>query len=326
MNYQSSLFQEVSAETIREIFNSALLEEEIWETKLLAGGLFNTTYLVEYGPTHQKAVLRLGPVNRHLLMGFEENLIGAEIYVYSICRKIGVPCSNVLAYDTSKRVIDRDFMIVEYIPSVAMVNAELTEAQQNHLDFEIGKQLAKLHQVTGDSFGFVSRIRAGKCFEKWSDAITFEIEDISERLERSGGIRCAEVKALREIFYQSRNLLDEITEPHLLHTDLWAGNVLLNNDTMEISAIIDSDRAMFGDIDLEFSLPWMNNSAIKEGYGLNMQEFLRPSRVKRRQLYQMFFCLLEAYVWHSEYNNLGLYSERKNELMTLVANFSLHNH
>ena len=34
----------------------------------------NTTYLVEYGPSHQKAVLRLGPVNRHLIMGFEENL------------------------------------------------------------------------------------------------------------------------------------------------------------------------------------------------------------------------------------------------------------
>lgn len=326
MNYQSSLFQEVSTETIQDVFRSALLENIIWKTKLLDGGLFNTTYLVEYGPIHKKAVLRLGPINRHLLMGFEENLIEAEIYVYSICRKIGVPCSNVLAHDTSKRVIDRDFIIVEYIPSAAMVNVELTEAQKNHLDFQIGKQLAKLHQVTGDSFGFVSRILEGKYFKNWSDAIIFETEDIAERLVRSGGISGAERNALREVFYQSRGLLDEIKEPHLLHTDLWTGNVLLNQDTMEIAAIIDSDRAVFGDVDFEFACPWMNNTAIKEGYDMNMQEFLRPNRVKRRQLYQMFFCLLEAYVWRSEYNNLGLYAERKKELIRLLADFQLNGH
>ena len=295
MNTQSSLFKEVSIESIRDIFDCALLENVIWEARLLDGGLFNTTYMVEYGSAHKKAVLRLGPINRHLLMGFEENLMEAEIYVYSVCRKIDVPCSNVLAYDTSKQMIDRDFMIVEYIPSVAMVNTELTEEQQNHLDFQIGKQLAKLHQVTGDSFGFVSRIRAGKYFKKWSDAIIFEIEDISERLEKSGGIRGKKVNALREVFYQSRNLLDEIKEPHLLHTDLWAGNVLLNKDTMEIAAIIDGDRAVFGDVDFEFACSWMNNPAIKDGYGIHLQEFLHPNRVKRRQLYQMFFCLLEAY-------------------------------
>jgi fructosamine-3-kinase len=324
MNYQSSLFQEVSAETIRDIFNSALLEKEIWETRLLDGGLFNTTYMVEYGPAHKKAVLRLGPINRHLLMGFEENLIAAEIYVYSICRKIGVPCSNVLACDTSRQVLDRDFMIVEYIPSVAMVNAELTEEQRNHLNFQIGKQLAKLHRVTGESFGFVSRIRAGKCFERWSDAIIFEMEDISERLERSGGIGAADVKAVREEFYQSRDLLDEIKEPHLLHTDLWAGNVLLDKDTMEIAAIIDSDRAVFGDIDFEFACSWMNNAAIKAGYEIDAQEFLRPNRVKRRQLYQMFFCLLEAYVWRDEYNNLEQYAVKKDKLMALAADFKLN--
>ena len=74
MNTKSNLFREVSAEAIRDIFVHALQEDIIWEAALLDGGLFNTPYLVEYGPSHQKAVLRLGPVNRHLIMGFEENL------------------------------------------------------------------------------------------------------------------------------------------------------------------------------------------------------------------------------------------------------------
>lgn len=44
--------------------------------------MFNTTYVVEYGLVHKKAVLRLNTVNPDLLMGFEENLMKAEVHVY----------------------------------------------------------------------------------------------------------------------------------------------------------------------------------------------------------------------------------------------------
>lgn len=42
--------------------------------------------------------MRVSPVNRHLLVGYEENLMNAETYVYSICQQIGIPCSKVLYY------------------------------------------------------------------------------------------------------------------------------------------------------------------------------------------------------------------------------------
>ena len=236
MNRQSSLFQEIPIEIIRDIFVNALQEEIIWEAILLDGGLFNTTYIVEYGSFHKKAVLRLGPVNRHLLMGFEENLMNAEVYTYSVCQTIGVPCSKVLACDTSKQVIDRDFMIVEYIPSIVMSKADLTEEKRNMLYRQMGIYLTKFHQVTGDSFGFLSRICSGKKFDKWSGALIFEVEDMTERLEKFSGLSAEEAQTIRHQFEKSRELLDEIRTPHLLHTDLWEGNVLLNRDTLEIAA------------------------------------------------------------------------------------------
>lgn len=161
--------------------------DDYFPAVLLDGGLFNTTYLVEYGSFHKKAVLRLGPVNRHLLMGFEENLMNAEVYTYSVCKTIGVPCSKVLICDTSKQLIDRGFMIVEYIPSIVMSKAEMTEERRNMLYRQMGICLTKFHQVTGDSFGFLSRICNGKKFDKWSDALIFEVEDMTERLEKLGG-------------------------------------------------------------------------------------------------------------------------------------------
>lgn len=206
MNKQSNLFREISAGTIRDIFINALQEDIIWETALLDGGLFNTTYLVEYGLSHQKAVLHLGPVNRHLIMGFEENLMAAENYAYSLCHAAGIPCSHVLACDTSKQVVDRDFMIVEYIPSIVMSRAELTEEKREHLYRQMGIYLAGFHQVTGRHFGFLSRVCKGKLFEKWSDALIFEAEDITERLEQSGGLDREDAKRLRDCFYNSSPL------------------------------------------------------------------------------------------------------------------------
>ncbi len=246
-------------------------------------------------------------------MGSEENLMNAEVYTYSICQTIGIPCSKALACDTSEKIIDRDFMIVQYIPSVVMSKAELTEERRNMIYRQMEIYLAKFHQVTGDSFGFLSRICNGKKFDKWSDALIFEVADMTERLEKLGGFNTEETQTLRHQFYKSRELLDEIRTPHLLHTDLWEENVLLDRDTLEIAAIIDSDRAMYGDKDFEFSSPWMDNSILKEGYDSIIQESTNPNDVKRRKLYQMFFCLLETYVRYGEYNNPELYETHKKQ-------------
>lgn len=321
MNIQSNLFREVTIDTIKKIFQSLLQEEVVWEAQLLDGGMFNTTYLVVYGLKHKKAVLRFGPVNRHLIMGFEENLMKAEAYVYSVCQEIGIPCSHVLAYDTSKCIVDRDFMIVEYIPSIVMSNAELSEKQREYLYFQMGKYLWKLHQVTGENFGFVSHIQDGKYFEKWSEALIFEVEDITKRLENLGGLKQQQLNDLREIFYQNREVLDEIRVPYLLHTDLWEGNVLLDKKSLEIIAIIDSDRAVFGDPDFEFSSPWMRNPFLLKGYGLEIQNHISENRKKRRQLYQVFFLLLEAYVGFAEYNNPEQYRINKKQLLDILTIF-----
>lgn len=318
MNRQSNLFQEVSPKTIENIFSHALQERKIWNAKLLDGGLFNTTYLVEYGVDHKKAVLRLGPINRHLIAGFEQNLMNAEVYTYSICEEIGLPCSCVLACDTTKTVIDRDFMIVEYIPSIAMVNAELSQDQRQTLYTQLGKYLWRLHQIKGESFGFVSRICAGITFERWSEALLYEVRDIAQRLVKAKGMCAAEEAALFRCFFQNRDLLDDIKEPHLLHTDLWAGNILLDEQTFEIKAIIDSDRAMYGDVDFEFAAPWMEEPAIKLGYGSSLQGEINSDRAMRIHLYRIFFCLIDAYVGYCEYNDPNLYKTRKDQLMELL--------
>ena len=325
MNNQSSLFQEVPIEVISSVFQNTMHENAIWEANLMDGGMFNTTYLIEYGEEHKKAILRLGPVNRHLLMGFEDNLMNAEVYTYSVCHRIGIPCSHVLVCDTSKQLIDRDFMIAAYIPSLAMSRLAVPKEKKNELYAQLGKYLAKLHQVTGDRFGYVSRVCRGMGFEKWSDALCCEVDDITGRLIRNKGLTQDEADTIRSLYHSNRKLLDEITVPHLLHTDLWEGNVLLDADSFEILAIIDSDRSMYGDPLFEFSSPWMGNPLMLDAYHSESGSRALPGDEKRRCLYRMYYHLVDTYVGSGEYNNKEHYESNKSALLQLSNSF-MKNH
>lgn len=318
MNFQSSLFKEISSEEMSRIFSDHLGEKEIHSMKLLEGGMFNTTYHVTYGTGKKQAVLRLGPVNRHLLMGFEEHLMEAEAYVCGICRGLCIPCSEILAYDVSKRIIDRDLMIVKYIPSVVMLKAGLGQSEKEGLYKTMGGYLSKLHQTKGKCFGFVSRIRAGLCFDAWSEALYYEVNDILHRLEMREAFTKSEAAAVRQLYRNNQGLLDEIRVPYLLHTDLWEGNVLLDEKTHEIAAIIDGDRAVFGDIDFEFSSPWTQNRMLLEGYGMKKEAFMEHDRQKRRQLYLLFYALIETYVGYAEYHNQEQYQGNKRMIMEMM--------
>ncbi|MBS6194064.1 MAG: aminoglycoside phosphotransferase family protein [Clostridiales bacterium] len=323
MNYKSSLFKEISSEEIQKIFLHSLGEARIEEAHLLKGGLFNTTYLVSYGEEKKKAVLRLGPVNRHLLMEFEENLMQAEEYVCSVCRKQEIPCSTILACDTSRKIIDRDFMIVEYIPSVVMSEAKkqegkLSEEAEDYICRRTGEYLKKLHQVTGESFGYVSFVLKGQAFDSWGEALCYEADDILRRLEKTGGFTKDEAAAVRKVFYERKELLDEIKTPHLLHGDIWTTNILLNEDCTEIAALIDGDRASFGDIDFEFGGTWIQNPALKEAYGYEQTGPMTEKREERLWLYRLYYRILEAYVWMIEYNEMEFFRENKREALVAV--------
>ena len=320
MNRGSFLFREEPHDVIARIFSRSLGVEGGVSARLLDGGMFNTTYLVGCGSPERLFVLRLGPVERQRLLGFEGNLMRAEEYVCSVCRSLDLPCSRVLAVDCSRALVDRDYMIVDYIPSVPMCEAGLGRGEKERLYHELGRWLRRLHSVRGEGFGFVSRQLEGLSFPRWSEALNCEIADFTARLESAGGLTAAEGARVRGIYAQNAALFDEISEPQLLHTDIWEGNVLLDGGTHAILAVIDGDRAIFGDPDFEFASSWGQVPPLREGYGF---EPVRDAhRERRMRLYLAFYLALEAHVGLSEYNNHGLFRDRKRQLFEVLGTFA----
>lgn len=324
MNKQSHLYSEIPLEQIQLLYEQTRKIRNPVTATLLSGGMFNTTYHVSCKEENLDTVLRLGPINRHLLMRFEENLMEAEEYVYRLCKEQGIVCSEVLVCDTSRKWIDRDFMIVTYIPSVALCNAGLTEEEKVPIYQEVGRLAKKMHRITNQTFGRVSEILAGLSFSSWYEYLLSELRDIGGRIVRDGGMKPEALEKAVSVLEKYQKWLDEIKVPQLVHTDLWEGNILLDKrENRKVAAIIDSDRAIFGDPDYDLSCPWMTNEVFLEGYevaenAFHGEEFHAVKRRTRRELYQMIYHFLDAYVSLSEYNSQEGYQSHIKEAFAIM--------
>ena len=95
-----------------------------------------------------------------------------------------------------------------------------------------------------------------------------------------------------------------LKEPRLVHADLWPGNILISADTPKprFAAIIDADRAIWGDPDFEFSsIRWTySEDSFWEGYGRKLPQ--SPAARIRRGIYTLLNRLWNTYGYLCEYN------------------------
>lgn len=315
----SALYLELTECEISRVVASAL-HTDVLSYQLLGGGLFNTTYLLDTEDCG-KVVLRAGPVNRHLLMPFEHKLMEAEAQVYALLGARGIPASRILAMSTSKTVIDRDFMIVRYIPGTAMSQIELTPDDRSRISRDVGKATAKMHLISAPRFGRVADVKNGGGYRKWSDCLMGELADWEKVGIPAGIFSPDELNEIHRLFRNATPFLDEIQEPRLVHTDLWKGNILVRTDTQkpEFGAIIDADRAIWGDPLYEFSsIRWTyGETCFWEGYGTEPSQ-KEGDRI-RCALYTLFDRLLNAYVYLKEYNQPGLSAAEREDALANMA-------
>ncbi len=88
--------------------------------------------------------------------------------------------------------------------------------------------------------------------------------------------------------------LDEVTKPRLIHWDLWNGNLFVKYG--EIVSIIDWERAMWGDVLLEYYFRHFENStSFHNGYGTTFNSTNEKLRKKLYDLYLDLILTIECY-------------------------------
>ena len=322
MSSRSKIFEELSVEKINKIVEQQFGKNAGIDISPLKGGLFNTTYKLTLHSPDLELILRVGPVNEQYLLPFEQNLMNAESRVYDLLAQKHIPCPTVLLCDTSKSIINRDYMITEFIRSVPLSDKTIPEDAKAVLYEQIGEQTALIHSIIGSKFGRVSDIQRNGGFDSWGGFLLAQAIEIGEKCCEYNVFDRDTVNRIIRLYENNSWLYNNITTPRLVHADLWAGNVLVRLDNMknkyELAAIIDADRALFGDIDFEFASPWIINESFIKGYGGNDKNNDADQQIKV-DTYKLIFNFIDSFVWKVQYDNRVEYENNKLRTIELLT-------
>ena len=264
----------------------------------IKNGKFNQTFLIFikrselYNITDNRVVLRIAPKTNSGFLFYEKNMMAQEPKIHKIVReKTDIPIPKIFCYDDSRSTINRDYMIMEYLPGKSMANLNLNEKLQKKIMRETGSYLANLHNShKKDVYGYLGSHNCMKPADNWQNAFQtmwFKlIEDIYKAGIYTNSEKSLALNALK------RNLeYFELDKPaSLLHMDIWQQNILIEPETQEITGILDWDRALWGDPGIEFAVLdycGFNNKYFWQGYGR------KPEMTNEFKIKQTFYKLYE---------------------------------
>lgn len=244
----------------------------------LTGGMFNTAYRLT-AADGRETVLKVAPPPDVPLLTYERQLMGTEVLAFRLMGSAGVPMPEVLFHDEGLVLMSA----LKGRPWDS-VRPELTGAEQGALRRELGGIVRALHgvEVGTSAFGYPQ----GPNGATWREAFTAMVSAVLADADRFG----VELPDVRPAFEARAHLLDEVTEPVLVHFDLWEGNVFLLDGHVE--GIIDPERAFFGDPLAEVAgvaLFADLDADFKAGYGYSGFTGAEETRIA---LYRAYLCLV----------------------------------
>jgi len=257
----------------------------------LTDGMYNAAYLIELADG-QKSVLKVAPPKHVKVLRYEKDIMRAEVETLRLVRaQTEVPVPEVLAYDTSRRLMDNEYYLMTFIPGVGMqkLRKELSFEDQRAIDFRTGEYLRQINSITGPHFGYFAQPEFH--FSTWREAFSRMIESVLQD-GRDAGVELPVpyemLSARLPAFY---HFLDEVTQPVLVHWDLWDGNILVDPKTQKITGILDFERALWSEPLMEMSFDAFGiNPAVLEGYDPDLLS--APNARTRRTLYNIYLWLI----------------------------------
>jgi aminoglycoside phosphotransferase (APT) family kinase protein len=212
-----------------------------------------------------------------------------------------MPVPEVLCYDPSLLLAPGEFYIMPHLPGAPLhkVRASLPQEVQQCMDHELGRLLRQVNEIHGEAFGYFSDSQPR--FDRWSQAF----EQMLLGVLQDGQDRNIELPvpyaALRAYLTSCLPVLDEVMTPHLVHWDLWDGNIFVDPDTGKITGVIDFERALWGDPLMETNFGYNPaDSPFMHGYGKPM---LADAGQRQRQgLYALYlFAIMIIETYYREY-------------------------
>lgn len=274
-------------ETIRRMALAAFPGKRMISVKELTEGMCNAAYLVSF-EDGSSSVLKIASGSGQGLMSNEVNMMEAEVRAMRIVREhSAVKAAEVQYYDTSRTLCSGDYFFMEALDgqSFFSVRDQLTEEEKSVIHGEIGKIERAVCSIEGGHFGLLAD--DGHRFSNQFDFIYYMICNVLRDAERKNvwiGVPSEEILCKLEA---DRAVFDEVTQPVLVHWDMWEGNVFVKEG--HVCGVIDWERALWGEAfqDDRFRRHTRNRDFLR-GYG---KESFTENEMRRIYWYDVFLYL-----------------------------------
>jgi aminoglycoside phosphotransferase (APT) family kinase protein len=249
-------------------------------------GLFNTSYFV--GSTSGEMVIRIAPPADTVFVFYERDMMKQEPDIHRmLLERTDVPVARIRAFDQSREIIDRDYLIMERLPGKPMSESGYGHA---HLTLrQVGEHLRRTHSLTADRYGYLGAHRPMVPRDTWVDAFTVMWNKLIDDVVSVGHYDRGEADSLRSLLDRHLAVFDRPVTSSLLHMDIWAQNILVDPGG-NVTGLVDWDRALWGDVEIELAVLdycGISEPPFWEGYGAE-RELSDQSRVRR-----VFYLLYE---------------------------------
>jgi aminoglycoside phosphotransferase (APT) family kinase protein len=286
----------LSWERARRVLEGARLPaDRLARVRPLTGGTYNTVEELVLADG-SRYVLKVPPAPTVPGLRHESLLLVSEAEFYRAATEAGVPAPRVVAVGDDTAV---PHLLMTACPGDPW-NGSLAEHERVALRAELGRQVARLHAVTGPGFGYPSGA-LGPLAPDWRTAFTGMTDAVLDDARRYGARLPRPADEVAQTFRAALPALDEVTTPLLVHFDLWEGNILLERPAGEeprIGGLIDGERMFWGDPLADFvSLALLGDikkdEAFLAGYreAGGRAEFDTPARI-RLALYRAYLYLI----------------------------------
>lgn len=265
---------------------SNILESNIENIQSVSGGDISSAYVIKAESNKYFLKVNSNPIALEMFLSEKKALT-------AIANTNTISTPKVISCDSFN---NNSFLLMEYIEAKSPNSNELNQ---------LGKQLALLHKVTSDNFGFDSNNFIGslhqsnKKHDNWND---FYIEErlipqlkLAKSKKLLPAIEIPDKHKLKEACFPSF----KDAKPSLLHGDLWSGNYLIS--TSGKPNLIDP-AIYFGHNEVDIAM-----SKLFGGFGTSFYDSYYSIIPKdeftedRIQLYQLYFLLVHLNLFGVSY-------------------------
>jgi aminoglycoside phosphotransferase (APT) family kinase protein len=236
----------VARALLREI-GIVVSDEQVIPT---SGGTVNASFRILQG-REPSLFLRIAPSDAEVEAGpgwMSAHGLRRELTAIQMLEPLLGILPRTVHTDWSRTLIERDWVLQTEVRGTPWsdLRDELTLEQDRDLWRQLGELARTLHSLRSQQFGPPEE---GFGHESWSDMIRWDVTGLQVDARRFG-IDPEPFLRLTSLVNASVPILDEVTEPCLIHSDLYPHHVFVRRDddgAMTISGLIDFEFARFAD-------------------------------------------------------------------------------